>query len=137
MRIADHVWYVTGGASGLGEATVRRLHQLGGYVSIWDISFHQAKSLASDLNKKGGAKRVMAAQVDVISQEQVLEAIRKSDETWPDVQVGGAINCGGVEVTGTIINAKGKAFDLDTFRRVIEINVSPTKGSQDAAFCSL
>jgi NAD(P)-dependent dehydrogenase (short-subunit alcohol dehydrogenase family) len=95
MKVADNVWYVTGGASGLGEATVRRLYELGGYVSIWDISFEQAEALASDLNGKGGKKRAMAAQVDVVSEEEVMEAIKKTDQIWPDVPLGGCVNCGG------------------------------------------
>lgn len=129
MKVADHVWYVTGGASGLGEATVRRLHELGGYVGIWDISFDQAESLASDLNAKGGTKRAMAAQVDVVSEEEVLEAIKKTDDLWPEVKVGGVVNCGGVGMAGKIINQDGEPFDLDTFKTVVEINVSSVNGS--------
>lgn len=125
MKVADHVWYVTGGASGLGEATVRKLHELGGYVSIWDISFEQAESLANDLNRKGGSvKRALAVQVDVVSEEEVTEAIKKTDDAWKDVLVGGCCNCGGVAMAGKIINADGEPFDLDTFRTVVEINVS-------------
>lgn len=124
MKVADHIWYVTGGASGLGEATVRKLHQLGGYVSIWDISFEQAEALANDLNGKGGKRRALAAQVDVVSEEEVAEAIKKTDEAWPDVILGGCVNCGGVGMAGKIINSEGEPFDLDTFRTVVEINVS-------------
>lgn len=126
MKVADHVWYVTGGASGLGEATVRKLHELGGYVSIWDISFEQAEALANDLNSKSesGNKRALAAQVDVVSEEEVIEAIKKTDEAWSKVIVGGCVNCGGVGMAGKIINSDGEPFDLDTFRTVVEINVS-------------
>lgn len=128
MKVADHVWYVTGGASGLGEATVRKLHQLGGYISIWDISFEQAEALAADLNKSGGTKRAIAAQVDVVSEDEVQEAIKKTDEAFAKIAVGGCVNCGGVAMAGKLINADGEPFDLDTFRTVVEINVS-SKGA--------
>lgn len=127
MKVAGHAWYVTGGASGLGEATVRKLHELGGYVGIWDISFDKAEALANDLNGKGGEKRALAAQVDVVSEEDVMEAIKKSDESWKSVPVGGCVNCGGVAMAGKIINGDGEPFDLDTFRTVVEINVSLLK----------
>lgn len=129
MKVAENIWYVTGGASGLGEATVRKIHELGGYVSIWDISFEQAEALANDLNSKtaSGKKRALAAQVDVVSEEEVAEAIKKSDKAWPGVNVGGCVNCGGVGMAGKIINSEGEPFDLDTFRTVVEINVRNLK----------
>lgn len=133
MKVAGHAWYVTGGASGLGEATVRKLHALGGYVAIWDISIEQAEALAAELNKKAGGSRAMAAQVDVVSEEEVSGAIKKSDEAWGDVPVGGCVNCGGVGMAGKVINADGEPFDLDTFRTVIEINVRLHQGQRGAA----
>ncbi|UZJ57106.1 hypothetical protein CBS101457_006426 [Exobasidium rhododendri] len=126
MKVENHVWYVTGGASGLGEAAVRRLHALGGYISIWDISFEQAEALAGELNKIGGDARALAAQVDVVSEEEVIDAIKKSDEAWPDVPVGGCVNCGGVAMAGKIISSEGEPFDLDTFRTIVEINLIGT-----------
>ena len=118
----------------MGEATTRKLHELGGYVSIWDISMEQAEAVAADLNSKSGGstKRAMAAQVDVVSEEEVMEAIKKTDEAWAKVPVGGCVNCGGVAMAGKIINADGEPFDLDTFRTVVEINVSMGKIGTDA-----
>jgi NAD(P)-dependent dehydrogenase (short-subunit alcohol dehydrogenase family) len=126
MKVADNVWYVTGGASGLGEATARRLHELGGYVSIWDISYEKAEKIALDLNDKGSKKRAIAAKVDVVSEEDVVRAIKETDETWPDVPLGGCINAGGVGVIGKIIDAKGTPLDLETFRKVIDVNLVGT-----------
>lgn len=103
MKIQDHIWYVTGGASGLGEGTVRHLHAQGGYVAIWDISEDQAEELAKDLNgKSGGEKRAIAARVDIVDEEDVSAAIKKCDEAWPGKVVGGCVNCGGVGMAGKV-----------------------------------
>lgn len=98
MKVADHVWYVTGAASGLGEATARKLHDLGGYVAIWDINEEAAEALAKEL----GQDRAISARVDVISEEDVVEAIQKADKAWPKVVVGGVVNCGGVAMAGKV-----------------------------------
>lgn len=122
MKVADHVWYITGGASGLGEATTRKLHSMGGYVAIWDINEEAAESLAKELGKG----RSTFARVDVVSEEDVQEAITKCDQEWPKVKIGGAICCGGVGMAGKILNGDGEPFDLDTFRTVVEINLIGT-----------
>ncbi|PWN32221.1 NAD(P)-binding protein [Meira miltonrushii] len=122
MKVADHVWYITGGASGLGEATARQIHKLGGYVAIFDINEEAAEQLAKDL----GGERSTFARVDVVSEEDVQEAIAKCDKQWPKVKVGGVVNCGGVGMAGKTINGDGEPFDLDTFRTVVEINLIGT-----------
>lgn len=101
MKVADHVWYVTGGASGLGEATVRTLHGLGGYVSIWDINDEKSEALVQDLNKSG-SKRATSAHVDVVDEDDVKAAIESSDKAFPSVPVGGCVNCGGVAMVGKV-----------------------------------
>lgn len=125
MQIKDHVFYVTGGASGLGAATAEHLHRLGAYIAIMDLNLALGKELAEKLNASGG-KRATAFEVDVCEEEAVSEAIRGADEKWPGVKVGGCINCGGVGMAGKIINANGEPFDLDTFRKVVDINLIGT-----------
>lgn len=122
MKVADHVWYITGGASGLGEATARQIHKLGGYVAIFDINEEAAEGLSKDL----GNERSTFARVDVVSEEDVQDAIAKCDKQWPKIKVGGVINCGGVGMAGKTINGDGEPFDLDTFRTVVEINLIGT-----------
>lgn len=101
MKVDGHVWYVTGGASGLGEATVRKLHALGGYVTVWDINEEAAEKLAADLNASSSSpQRALAARVDVVSEEDVVAAIEATDKAWPKVPVGGCVNCGGVAMVG-------------------------------------
>lgn len=125
MQIKDHVFYITGGASGLGAATAVHLHALGAYVAIMDLNLGLGRELAEKLNIAGG-KRAAAFEVDICEEEAVSEAIRGADETWPGVKVGGCINCGGVGMAGKIINANGEPFDLETFRKVVDINLIGT-----------
>lgn len=101
MKVAGHVWYVTGGASGLGEATARKLHALGGHVAVWDINEEAAEALVKELNKKDD-KRAASARVDVVSEEDVGAAIEAADKAWPNVRVGGCVNCGGVAMVGKV-----------------------------------
>lgn len=122
MQIKDHIFYVTGGASGLGAATVRHLHSLGGYVGIFDLNLSAGNSLASTL----GSDRVAAFEVDVCEEDAVSTAIAECDRRWPGVKVGGCVNCGGVGMAGKIINQSGEPFDLETFRKTVEINLIGT-----------
>ncbi|EST04984.1 Short-chain dehydrogenase/reductase SDR [Kalmanozyma brasiliensis GHG001] len=126
MQIKDRVFYVTGGASGLGAATVVHLHNLGAYVAIMDLQLDASSSLAASLNSSSGAQRAAAFEVDVCSEEDVSAAIAGADKLWPNVVVGGCVNCGGVGMAGKTINQAGEPFDLDTFRKTVEINLVGT-----------
>lgn len=126
MQIKDRVFYVTGGASGLGAATAVHLHSLGAYVAIMDLQLEASQSLASSLNSSPGPDRAAAFEVDVCSEEAVSAAIAGSDKLWPNVVVGGCVNCGGVGMAGKTINQDGEPFDLDTFRKTVEINLIGT-----------
>lgn len=128
MQIKGHVFYVTGGASGLGAATASHLHSLGGYVAIMDLQLEAGEELASSLNSSagGGVRRAAAFEVDVCSEDQVQAAIDGCDRLWPQLPVGGCVNCGGVGMAGKIINPSGEPFDLDTFRKTVDINLVGT-----------
>lgn len=127
MQVKGHVYYVTGGASGLGAATAAHLHALGAYVSIMDLQLEQGQKLADDLNARGGGdKRAAAFEVDVCDEAAVQAAISGSDKLWPNIPVGGCVNCGGVGMAGKIISQEGEPFDLDVFRRTVEINLIGT-----------
>lgn len=95
--------HLSGGASGLGDATARLLHSKGAYVGIWDLNEEGAQAVADSLNSdKLKTKRAMAFRVDVCEEDDVVNALKECDSLWKGVQIGGVINCGGVAIAGKV-----------------------------------
>jgi len=113
---------VTGGASGLGEATVRALAEAGSKVVIMDLG-HQADKANAILADIGGGAFV---ECDVTNTEQVIAAVEKAKELGP---LRAVINSAGIGWATRTIGRDGtyeSAHDLDVFRKVIEINLIGT-----------
>jgi NAD(P)-dependent dehydrogenase (short-subunit alcohol dehydrogenase family) len=116
MDINGSAAIVTGGASGLGEATVRRLKAAGAVVTILDFNADTGEALAKEL----GVKFV---KCDVTDADQVAEAVVAAAEDAP-LRVG--INCAG---TGTAVRTIGKDGTPHIRRewdRIININLLGT-----------
>ncbi|MBW3086140.1 putative oxidoreductase [Austwickia sp. TVS 96-490-7B] len=113
----DTVALVTGGASGLGEATVRRLHAAGAGVVILDLPTSRGVRLAEEL----GA-RVRFVPADVREESQVTAGIDAARELGT-LRI--AVTCAGVATPGRIIGRSGP-LPLETFRTVVEINLVGT-----------
>jgi len=114
---ASTVALVTGGASGLGEATTRRLHKDGARVVILDLPSSGGQDLAEEL---GGQVRFCPA--DVRDEEQVRAAIAAAGELGVLRIV---VNCAGVGTPGRVVGRKGP-LDLESFRNVVDINLVGT-----------
>ena len=118
MRInASTVAIVTGGASGLGEATTRRLHDGGAAVVILDLPSSRGLALAAEL---GDRTRFFPA--DVRDETQVQAAITAAAELGILRVV---VNCAGIGTPGRVVGRKGP-LDLESFRNVIDINLIGT-----------
>ncbi|NHN55564.1 3-hydroxyacyl-CoA dehydrogenase [Calidifontibacter sp. DB0510] len=118
MRIdARTVALVTGGGSGLGAATARRLHADGAAVVLLDLPSSPGEQLATELGDQ--AKFVPA---DVRDEGQVSAAIAAAQE-FGDLRV--VVNCAGVGTPGRIIGKRG-VLGLEDYRTVIEINLIGT-----------
>ncbi|CAN5590473.1 SDR family oxidoreductase [soil metagenome] len=112
---------VTGGASGLGEASVRALAAKGAKVVILDLDRQQEKGDA--LAKEVGG---IFAPADVTDAEQVIAAVDAAKELGP---VRAVVNSAGVGWATRTIGRDGSyesAHDLEMFRRVIDINLIGT-----------
>ena len=114
MQIKDAVAVVTGGASGLGLATTKRLLDAGASVVVIDLREGE------ELGKLGD--RVKFASADVTDEAAVTEALDLAETLGP-LRIN--VNCAGI---GNAIKtlSKNGAFPLDGFRKVIEVNLIGT-----------
>jgi NAD(P)-dependent dehydrogenase (short-subunit alcohol dehydrogenase family) len=118
MRIDGAAALVSGGASGLGAATVRRLAQAGAEVTICDFNAEKGEALAKEV---GG--RVTFVKCDVTKPEQVAEAVAVATESAP-LRIN--VNCAGTGEALRTIGRDGTPHDYDRFMRVININLVGT-----------
>ncbi|MEZ0075334.1 3-hydroxyacyl-CoA dehydrogenase [Planotetraspora sp. GP83] len=117
MDISKSVALVTGGASGLGLATARRLRSAGAGVVIVDLPSSRGKAVAEELGD-----RVVFAAADVTDTEQI-EAALSAAQSLGDFRV--AVNCAGI---GNGIRTVGKngPFPLEDFDKVVRVNLVGT-----------
>ncbi len=107
---------VTGGASGLGEATVRLLHDRGARVVVLDIQDERGEALAKELG-------LVYAHADVTDADQVIAAVEMSKQLGP---LRTLVNCAGIGSASRTIGRDGSyesAHNLAAFTRVISINL--------------
>ncbi|WP_330474568.1 SDR family NAD(P)-dependent oxidoreductase [Terrabacter sp. C0L_2] len=109
---------VTGGGSGLGGATARRLVADGATVVIIDLESSTAPALVDELNAEREGSAVFVA-ADVRDEAQVQAAIDRATELG-ELRI--AVNCAGVATPGRVIG-RGGPLALDTFRTVVDINL--------------
>lgn len=120
MKLVDgSVALVTGGASGLGAATVRRLFAAGANVLIVDRDEAKGAALAADL----GADRAAFVRADVTDPAQVEAAVAAA---VPLGTLRVAVSCAGVGWAARTLDKTGKPHDLELFRTVIGINLIGT-----------
>lgn len=108
---------VTGGGSGLGEATARRLHADGAAVVLLDLESSKGAQVAADLGE-----RARFAPTDVRDEDAVLAAIEVAKELG-ELRI--AVCCAGVATPGRVLGRKGP-LSLETYRTVIDINLVGT-----------
>lgn len=110
---------VTGGASGLGEATVRRLAERGARVVVADMNPDKGEAVAKDVNG-------VFALADVTDTEQVTAAVEAAMELGP---LRALVTAAGIGWATRTVGRDGQyasAHDLDVYRKVIEVNLVGT-----------
>jgi NAD(P)-dependent dehydrogenase (short-subunit alcohol dehydrogenase family) len=115
MKIANSAALVTGGASGLGLATVERLAAAGATVTILDLPFSDGKAIAERLGDK-----VRFCGTDVTDPDGVAAAIAVATDGGEPLRV--VVNCAGIGAPVKVLGKDGP-FPLDAFRKVIEVNL--------------
>jgi 3-hydroxyacyl-CoA dehydrogenase/3-hydroxy-2-methylbutyryl-CoA dehydrogenase len=110
---------VTGGASGLGEATVRSIVANGGKVAILDLSEELGAKLAEEL----GRDQAIFIKADVTNESEIQQALNQTVEAFGGLHV--AVNCAGIGAAQKVLN-KDKPHDLGTFTKIIQVNLIGT-----------
>ena len=118
MEIKGSVAVVTGGASGLGEATVRNYVEGGARVGILDLQEEKGRALASELGDSA-----IFCPANVTDEQSVQRAIDKAVETFGAIHI--AVNCAGVGDAAKVLG-KGGPMAMESFNRVVQINLIGT-----------
>ena len=119
MQSFDVAAVVSGGASGLGEATTRALAARGAAVTIVDLNEERGNALAAEL---GG--HTTFVRTDVTDEAQVAAAV--ADATGKDRPLRIAVNCAGIGWAQRTVGKGNTAHDLDPFLRTVMVNLVGT-----------
>ncbi|MCI4666456.1 MAG: SDR family NAD(P)-dependent oxidoreductase [Neomegalonema sp.] len=117
MKITDQIALVTGGASGLGAATARRLAHEGAKVAILDLDPERAETVAAEI---GG----VATPANVTDEADVSAAFDKAAAHFgaaPRI----VVNCAGVGLAARIVGREGK-LSFDVFEKTLKVNLFGT-----------
>ena len=140
MDIKGTVALITGGASGLGAATARRLFDAGASVVLVDLPGSAGDAFAAELNARGNVHgNVQAGAADAgILLEPAHKAVFVPADVTSDAEVQSAVdaavalgplrivvNCAGIATPGKVLGRDG-VLPLETFNRVIQINLVGT-----------
>lgn len=116
MRIEGSSAIVVGGASGLGEATVRQLHARGSIVTVADLNAERGQALAGELG-------VDFLTCDVRQEDQVQQAVAQAAAAEGGLRI--AVCCAGTGWAAKVAGSKGP-HPLLPFQTIIEINLIGT-----------
>ena len=118
MRIQESGAIVVGGASGLGEATVRALHEHGAEVTIADVNAEKGDALAAELGE-----RAAFVPCDVTDEQQVQAAIAQAAHSARGLRV--SVCCAGVGWAERVASKRGP-HQLMPFETVLRVNLIGT-----------
>ena len=118
MKVENHTFIVTGGASGLGAGTARTLVKAGGKVVLADLNKEAGEALAKEL---GSNARFIAT--DITSEADAGAAIQLALDQFGGLN--GLVNCAGIPVAEKVLGKEGP-HRLASFTRCIQVNLIGT-----------
>jgi NAD(P)-dependent dehydrogenase (short-subunit alcohol dehydrogenase family) len=118
MEIDGRTFLVTGGGSGLGEATARRLVAGGAAVILADVNSEKGAAVAEEL---GGRARFL--KTDVTSEHDMRDAVALAVTTFGALH--GAVSCAGIGPPAKVVGKEGP-HPLDLFEKVVRVNLIGT-----------
>ncbi len=117
MKIQEHAALVTGGGSGLGEATARELARLGAKVAVLDVNLDNAKRVASEI--KG-----IACHCDITNTESLQAAMDAATAAHGPARI--LMNIAGIGSAKRVVGKDGSAAPLEDFAKVVTVNLIGT-----------
>ena len=117
MQINGQAALVTGGGSGLGEATARELARSGAKVAVLDLNLDNAKKVAADING-------LAIQCDVSSGDSMQSAIEQASGAHGPARI--LMQIAGIGSAKRVVGKDGSAAPLEDFIKVVNVNLIGT-----------
>src|ERR1700749_4413707 len=108
---------VSGGASGLGEATARELAAAGAHVVVADLNEERGKAIAEEIDGE-------FVRTDVSDQDSVQAAVAAAEASGHPLRV--AVSCAGIGWAERTVNRDGRPHDLGSYQKIISVNLIGT-----------
>ena len=118
MKLGETRALVTGGASGLGEATVRAINAGGGKVAILDMDSIRGNKLAEELGSS-----TIFCKTDVTNEDSVKSAIEITMDSFGKLNV--VLNFAGIAIAVKTLGRDGP-HDLNLYKKVVDVNLNGT-----------
>lgn len=118
MKFENSTFIVTGGASGLGEATVRSFHAAGANVVIADLNTELGEQLVAELGSRAAFQRT-----NVADEADAKACVALATSRFGGLQ--GLVNCAGIGNAAKVLGKEGP-LALDAFAKVVTVNLVGT-----------
>ncbi|WP_137895952.1 SDR family NAD(P)-dependent oxidoreductase [Ramlibacter sp. 2FC] len=128
MQIQGQAALVTGGGSGLGEATARELARLGAKVAVLDMNQANAEKVAAEIGAEHGNGRAVACPCDITSADSLQAAIDRAAAAHGPARI--LMHVAGIGAARRILGKDGSPAPLEDFVKVVNVNLV---GSYNAA----
>ncbi|KAK7963385.1 short chain dehydrogenase [Apiospora saccharicola] len=124
MKIEGRTFVISGGASGLGQATTEELVRAGGYVSVLDMNEDNGAAVV----KKVGADKARFFQCNVTDTESIAAAVKGTVEWVKETgkPLGGVIPAAGISLPSTMLDRHNNPLSLSDFNFVLAVNLTGT-----------
>ena len=124
MNIQGQAALVTGGGSGLGEATARELARLGAKVAVLDLNMENAERVAKDIGEQFGNGCAVAVHCNVSDPDSMAKAIETAAAAHGPARI--LMQIAGIGTAKRVVGKDGNAAPLEEFAKVINVNLIGT-----------
>lgn len=124
MNIQGQAALVTGGGSGLGEATARELARMGAKVAILDVNLANAQKVVDEIDAQYGAGCALACACDVTSPDSVQAALEQAAAAHGPARI--LMQIAGIGSAKRVVGKDGNAAPLEDFAKVVQVNLIGT-----------